>query len=649
MWAELIYGVDVYPLLYALWGAVAIYWVALAGLAVWRLRRARRGRPLGAMGPRLWATLQETLTQRGIWRVPLAGAGHLAMLAGWVLVLVGFVGTHYLAPRGLPWQQSGATHVLADLGALLAILGLAAAGWRRHVSRQTPATGLDVGLWGLLVVGVLAGLSGQGLLVAIAQPPWRKVAFLSNALGSLLTALPEGTLRSAYGLAWSVLHASLLGMAVLLPLTKWRHMLLAPGSVLSRPGAPLARLAPLDLSGREPFGALRRRDLTRKELLDTWACTRCGRCSAACPAQQAGRALDPLGIVQGLADAHGSAPLAEQVGEATLWDCTTCLACVTACPVGISPLDMVIDLRRERVLEAATFPSPLAEVFRALERRGNPWGLSTATAPDLPVRGDGEHCEVLLWLGCMGRQDARARRAARAMVAVLQECGVSVATLGDREECCGDPARRLGNEHLWRELAEKRRAVLSAGGYGRIVSLCPHCVNALANEYADLGTPLAASHATVYLAELAQQGRLALPAAQTEDGLPARTVTYHDPCYLARGLGQAGAARELLALLPGMALQELARHGDAALCCGAGGGQMWLESEAARLEEPRVAEIARLGAGTCATACPYCATMLGDGLQRAGDGTMVRDVVELLAEALGLTERADQERLGVDE
>ncbi len=652
MWAELTYGVDVYPLFYALWGGVLLYWIVLAGMAVRSLSRARPGRASGGLWRRAPATLVESVFQRGAWRNRAAGAMHAGLMVGWLLVLVGFLVTHYVAPRGEPWRQSGTVHALVDVGAVFAVGGLVVAGWRRARGR-IPAAPLDVGLWALLMVAALAGLSAQGLIVAIAQPPWRKAALISAALAGAFSGLPEATLRSAYGAAWSLLHAALLGMAVLLPLTKWRHMVLAPWSLLTRPQQPLARLAPCDLEGPEPYGARRPQDLARKERLDVWACTRCGRCTGACPATAAGRALDPLAIVQCLADAQGPRPLAEQVGEAALWDCTTCMACVEVCPVGIAPLDMVVDLRRERVLDAGVFPSAAAVAFRGLERRGNPWGLMVAADPELPVLAERERCEVLLWLGCMGRQDPRARRAARALVAVLHHAGVSVATLGDREGCCGDPARRMGNEYLWRETALAARSALARAGCAEIVTLCPHCANMLANEYADLNAPQAerplarVSHATTYLAGLAHQGRLAIPSPLGDGAGEPRTITYHDPCYLSRGVGEVRAARDLLRMVPGVSLAELPRHGASSRCCGAGGGQMWLQESANRLEVDRVAEIAGSGAATCVTACPYCATLLGDGLQGAGRSAEVVDVVELLAEALGAIQPADRGRTGV--
>jgi Fe-S oxidoreductase len=654
VWSELRYAIDIYPLLYLLWGAVGLYWVALAAAAIGALARARPGRPLERPLGRALAALGEVFLQRGVWRTPLAGAMHKALFGGWLLVLVGFVVTHYLAPRGQPWQQSTLVHALLDVAAVLALGGLLVAGWRRHARREIPASFLDTGLWALLLVTLLAGIAAQGLLVADAAPAWRRAAPVSRALGGLLAGAPEGTLRAAYGWAWSLVHAGLLGMAILLPLTKWRHTLLAPVSLLTRP-RPLGRPAPLDLEGPEPFGALGPRDLTRKERLDIWACTRCGRCSAACPALEAGRTLDPLAIIGGLEAARGGAPLALQVGEGALWDCTTCMACVEVCPVGISPLDMILDLRRERVLDAAVFPPALAEVYRGIERRGNPWGQPEDGAADdgagLPVLGEGEACEVLVWAGCMGRHDPRAGAALRALGAVLRHAGVHAATLGAAEGCCGDPARRTGNEYLWRTRAEETAAVLGARRFERLVSLCPHCVHQFAHEYGDLGRAvpgagIPAEHATAYLARLAREGRLALPVDVGAGEAP-RRVAYHDPCYLARGLGEVRAARDLLAGLPGLALAELPRHGARARCCGAGGGEMWLGGEEAPLEAPRAAEIAASGAETVATACPYCATMLADGLERAGSGQGVYDVVEIVAAALGVSEGQNGERTGV--
>jgi len=329
------------------------------------------------------------------------------------------------------------------------------------------------------------------------------------------------------------------------------------------------------------------------------------------------------------------------------------MACVEVCPVGISPLGMIMDLRRERVLDAAEMPRGAAQVFRSLERHGSPWPLMPGATDDcLPVVGRGAHCEVLVWLGCMGRQDARAQRAARALADVLQYAGVQAATLGERETCCGDPARRLGNEYLWREQALAVRGTLAEVECDAIVTLCPHCAHMLGNEYTDLaGTDAPRSiapvqHATAYLAGLLREGRLAVPQVRADAADRPQVVTYHDPCFLARGVGDERSAREILAHLPGIVLRELPRHGVASRCCGAGGGRMWLEDDGGRLEAGRVAEVAASGAGACVTACPYCAAMLGDGLQAAAEGMEILDVVELVARALEASRLTDCARAG---
>jgi Fe-S oxidoreductase len=298
---------------------------------------------------------------------------------------------------------------------------------------------------------------------------------------------------------------------------------------------------------------------------------------------------------------------------------------------------MVVDLRRERILDAADVPATLSRLLRGLEQQGNPWGLARAerarwvASLGLPTLAEGESCEVLLWLGCMGSYDERARQTVLALVRLLRSAGVSVATLGAEEGCCGDPARRSGNEYLWHKLAEQNVATLGTRRFTRLVSLCPHCVNTLRNEYVELGLALPAVHATVYLDELLVAGRLRLEAPPQE---PLR-LTYHDPCYLGRGNGFYAAPRRLLAALPHAQLVELRQHGRAALCCGGGGGQMWLGDEGlAHLEIPRAQEVLRSGSAVCATACPYCTAMLTNGLAEAQPPVAVRDVVELLADCL---------------
>jgi len=652
MWTEFLYLLDTYPLLHILWLAVAASWVGAVLTLIGRLARARPVARGDRIGRRLLGALRDTTQQGRIWRRPAAGIMHHALMAGALLLLSAFVVTHYVAPRGPEWNRSRLAHALVDGSLFLALVGLALAAWRRFRSRrdgrrELPARAEDVALWALLLVAVLAALLMSALLVTLAKPAWRQAAILSNAIAGLLAPLSTPLRRSLYGVAWTTLHVALLGMAFLFPWTKWRHILLAPLSLLTRKREPLARLDPIDLEGEGPYGALRPRDLTWKERLDLAACTHCDRCTQACPAARGGGALAPRALIQTLAEAGGAVPLATACGEASLWECTTCLACDEACPVGISPLSLVVDLRRERVLNAAAFPAPLRDLFDHLRRRGNPWGLPRAERDawladlDLPVLAPGERAEVLLWLGCQGGYDARARDAVRALVALLRTAGIAPAILGPDEGCCGDAARRAGNEALWRELALGNVEALAACEAGTIVTLCPHCANTLGNEYAALGARLNVVHAIPFLAGLWRDGRLPCGEACGEIGqrditeeMPLR-VAFHDPCYLARGLGDVSSARALLTALPGVQTHELSAQGADTLCCGAGGGRMWLEgSDKLSLGAARVEEIVAAGAELCVTACPYCRTMLADGLADRGAGTTVCDLTELLAHAL---------------
>ena len=639
MLEELEYSITTYPGLYALWFVPLASWTFAIMRIGWRLAHARPVSRTRHFGGRLWCMLRDSLVQIPIWRLRLGGIMHLSLFWGGVLLLSGFVLSHYLAPRGVAWRKSGWIHLLNDLGVSLFLAGLGIAAWRRHVRRQVPAGVEDVALWAFLVVGVLLAWLSNALVVAVVDPRWGGLVHLSSALGSTLERLSLSTRRSLYGWSWSVFHAWLWGVAVIGPWCKWRHVLLAPLSLLTRRSAPLAHMDDLDLGREEPWGARRLVDLTWKERLDLEACTRCGRCTRVCPAHEAGRSLDPLELIERLQGGHGRGPLSEQVGESALWNCTTCMACDDVCPVGISPLSMILDLRRERVLDAAAFPRSLHRVFSGLERRGNPWGspqggrLSWVESLGLRVVGPGEGCDVLVWLGCMGAYDEGAKKAVRALVRVLDCAGVDLGTLGSDEGCCGDAARRVGNERLWREAARANIDALSARDIRRIVSLCPHCVNSLVNEYVDLGARLNATHATTLLSELLREGRLSLRSEEREGHR--ELVTYHDPCYLGRGIGAYQAARALIRALPWVELVEMPHRERDAVCCGAGGGQMWLEEPGkAPLANVRAREVAEVQVAVCATACPYCASMLSDSLAGAGDGTAVRDVVELIADAL---------------
>ncbi len=530
--------------------------------------------------------------------------------------------------------------------ALLASLGFL---WRRLVTRPDRLTR---SFEGTLVLGFIAGLMVTELIFE-ASPP------------------DPATGGSALGLAALLVHLALILLFLnFLPHGKHFHVLTGLPAVFFARLPPRARLAKLDLEAEEArFGAATVKDLSWKEGWDVYSCTECGRCQTHCPTYLTGKPLSHKEVNRALrrhlaevgptlvelaraadpaareAIAARLPPLTEIVPPETSWSCTTCGWCETACPVFIENVPRLVDLRRQAVLVDATFPDEAARIFKGIETQGNPWGIGsnrrTEWCEDLaiPRAADGGDYEWLFFVGCAGAFDDRQKKVSRAIVRILREAGVSFAILGDEETCTGDAARRLGNEYLFQTQASALVETLNGRGVKKILVQCPHCLNTLANELPDFGGRYEVVHHAELIARLVADGRLRPGAAE---GLAGAAVTYHDPCYLARWNGVVEPPRAALGAV-GVHPVEMARSGRQGFCCGAGGGRMWLEEKlGSRVNQARVAEAAEtLGpaGGLVATACPFCLTMVKDGIAETGREESLRalDVAEIVA--LGLPRR----------
>jgi Fe-S oxidoreductase len=314
----------------------------------------------------------------------------------------------------------------------------------------------------------------------------------------------------------------------------------------------------------------------------------------------------------------------------------TCGACMQECPVNIEHVDHIVDMRRNLVMAESRFPAEAGTLLRNMETSQNPWGVAQSTRGDwadgLGVRilDDGQAPEYLYWVGCAGSFDDRAKKISQAVVQVLQKAAVPFAILGPRELCTGDPARRIGNEYLFQELAKQNIETLNNAGVRKIIVNCPHCFNTMGNEYPDFGGNYEVIHHTQLIARLMKDGRL---TATTEvDEL----VTYHDPCYLGRHNGVYDDPRAVLDGIPGVETTELPRHHERSFCCGAGGSRMWMEERIGkRINMERTEEAISTRADTLGVACPYCLIMLDDGAKAKGEVIKVQDVAQLVARATG--------------
>jgi len=655
--------------------------LAVASLAVayGTFRQAARviGRGEGALRweglpARVVRALDVFLTQRTVFRTrPIPSLLHAFVAWGFTYYVLinlvdvarGFVEFEFLG-GGAP---GGIYRLLGDVLSVLTLLGVAYFLVRRFVAhapalrfheniRLHPAAlpglrrdSLIVGLFILTHVG--ARWLGESVAIARAgDDAWQPLA---GALAGVWGGLDHGALEALeHGLWWIALGSILLFIPYF-PYSKHMHLFMGPLNYLTKPErrSPGA-LDPLDFAdeAREQFGAARLEHLQQTHLFDAFACIMCNRCQDVCPATLTGKELSPSALeinkrtqiratMPALAGGAASPPLLDYaITESAVWACTACGACIEICPVGDEPMFDIMDIRRNQVLVEGEFPPELQGAFKGMETAGNPWQmggsrLAWAEGLDVPTVEQAGEYEILYWVGCAGSFEPRAQQVARALVGVLRAAGVRFAVLGEAERCTGDTARRAGNEYLFAEMAQANIATLNAAHPPRILVTCPHCYHTLAQEYPQFGGVFDVVHHTQFLEELIRAGRLRVP----HDG--AREVTYHDPCYLGRQNGILEAPRAALSAA-GAAINEMPRTGTRSFCCGAGGAQFWKEEEpgAQRVSGARYAEAAATGAPVLATGCPFCLRMFADAGQEAqfGGGPAVRDVVEILAEGMGV-------------
>ncbi len=567
--------------------------------------------------------------------------------------------------------------MIGDLAGVVFLTGIVWAVMRRYVQRpyririkSKPEHALILGTF--FLIGITGFLAEAFRIALFQQPNYEKWSFVGYPLSRLFDGMSVNNLELWHQIGWSAHVVSFLLFLAILPVTMLRHMFTSPLNMYlkdrERPKGAMKAMPNLTETSLETFGASVVEDFTWKQLLDTDACTMCGRCTSVCPAHATGKPLDPreivlkVGEVMAATSAHGhvSPPIGtvtditissnsvfERITAEEIWACTSCKACDEICPVNIEILDKILDMRRYLSLMESNFPAELGNAYRAMENQGNPWGMNQGERgdwakdlADVKVLDPGQpiESEYLYWVGCAGSFDDKNKKVTQAMAKLLRRAGIDVAILGPSEMCTGDSARRSGNEYLFQMLAMPNIEMLDGMGVKKIIAQCPHCFNTLKNEYPQLGGNYEVIHHTQLLEELIESGQLDVSQATLEE-----RITYHDSCYLGRHNDVYLAPRKVVGSIKGIEVVEMQRNGTKGMCCGAGGARMWMEEDiGTKVNDERAKEALSTGATRVATACPFCFIMLDDGVKAAGvDETQVKvaDIAIHLLDAIEAGER----------
>lgn len=616
----------------------------------------------GGPWTRLKLFLIHAVGQVRITRDPYAGVMHLLIFWGFTVQVAGTAIALTQHPIFVPFLSlpfpRGAAYLayelIMDLAGLALIGGALMAVVRRYVLRPEHLDNRwdDVYALALLLALPVLGFALEGLRILAVAPPWAGWSPVGNSVARVLALVGVGPLdaRALHGAVWWI-HAIVACLFVAsMPFTKLSHLVTAPLNVVLKPLRPEGALAPIEnIEQAEVLGVGSVGEFAPSQLLQLDACVRCGRCQSVCPAYLSGAAFSPKRLIQSLrtemlgawlsangqsAGSDSASLIGRVVPESALWACSTCGACLQECPVFVQPMHRVMDLRRYLSLSVGKLPASVSTTYRNIINQGNPWGMPayerTLWAKGLRVRqlAEGEEVDILFYAGCCLAYDPRGQQVAQATVRLLQGAGADFAILGDAERCCGETARRLGEEYLFQTLAGENIDTFRKYRFSRILTQCPHCFNTLKNEYPQFGGDFEVIHYTQLVAQYLAQGRLQ-PAREFEG----KTITYHDSCYLGRYNGIYREPREIVRAIPGLRLAEMKRSRADSFCCGGGGGQMWLETPVEmRMSLRRLDQAAAVEPDIIATACPYCLLMFDDALKLRGMEGQIElvDLTELL-------------------
>jgi len=612
-------------------------------------------------------------------REPYPGIAHFLIFWGCVILLLS-AATDFLSHywfhflEGTPFLIHS---LITDIGGIFIFIGAIIFIIRRYAQKpgefqeRLDRNADDIIALSLILAVVLTGFFMEAFRLAAPEPgtlvAWNVWSPGGLVLSWLFTGLSFETNQLWHTIFWFVHILLIVGAVIYVSLfySKLTHIIASPVNLFFRSREPKGALVPINLEEAEFYGVGEIGNFTWKQLLDLDACTRCGRCQERCPAYLSGQPLSPKKLIQSLKDhllevsnypfltgvpktsllvapanpGPGDAdPLRTLIGdvipEEAIWSCTTCRACQEICPVYNEHINKIIDMRRNLILEQAKVPELAEPILTSIETRGHSCKGTTRTRTDweegLEIKHLSEDSQVdlLFWVGCQPSLEDRSVKISQALAKILKAVGINFATLGTEESCCGDPARRMGNEYLFQMLAKQNIELLKSYNVKKIVTVCPHGFNTLKNEYPQFGGEFEVIHHSQLIMQLIKEGRLKLKAGET------RRITYHDPCYLGRHNDIYDEPRRILRAVPGVDLVEMSRCRWNSFCCGGGGGRFWIEETSGkRISHVRIEDVIETKADIVATACPFCMQMFEDAIKEKQMEESLRDldIAELVA------------------